>query len=601
MTPIKILPNLEIDGRTLYYSFISGAKKILENQSELNRINVFPVNDGDTGSNLASTLRSVIDTIQPNKSYKVTADMIADATLFSARGNSGIIFAQFIYGMSNETGDLHTITINQFADSIRNSVRYIYEAVANPVEGTMLTVIKDWADYVYNCRNKVTDFNQMMIGSIKVLEKSLLETTEKLPVLAKAKVVDAGAKGFVLFIKGIIEFIHKRNIRELLNSQAENSISLVNSEHISEKVTYRFCTEAVLKNSFIDRISLNKILDKYGDSVAIAGAEKIQHIHIHTNTPANLMQELGTVATLTFQKADDMIRQSEAVYSRRARIALVTDSTCDLPVDFFDKYQIHLLPINISFGENQYLDKVTINPEQFYDLLDKSPDYPKTSQITEKSFVNMYSHLASHYDSVISIHLTDKFSGTFYNSQKAAASISKEFNKPISVINSKNISGALGLIVLRIAQAIEDGIDHNKIVEMSERWIKDTSIFVSVKTLKYMVRGGRVSHFKGLIARILNINPIVSIDEDGKAIIFGKAFSQQSNMIKVMKHIANISLNRRIWNYVVLHANNNGSAEWYINKMKSLTGREPASVVNISPVIGSNAGVGAASVALMFD
>lgn len=601
MNQTNILPNFEIDGRTLYYTFISGAKKILENQTELNRINVFPVNDGDTGTNLASTLRTVIDTIQPNRSYKITADMIAEATLVSARGNSGIIFAQFIYGMSNETGELKTITIKQFAESIRNSVRYIYEAVANPVEGTMLTVMKDWADYIYNCRNKVTDFNQLMIGSIKVLEKSLLETKNKLPVLAKAKVVDAGAKGFVLFIKGIIEFIHKRNVRELINSKAETNISLISSDHISQKVTYRYCTEAVLKNSLIDKNSLKNILEQYGDSVAIAGSEKTTHIHLHTNTPANLMQKLGTYAAITFQKADDMVRQSEAVYNRCARIALLTDSTCDLPQELFDKYQIHLLPINISFGQNQYLDKVTIQPEQFYEMLDKSTDYPKTSQITEKTFINMYSHLASHYDSIIAVHLTDKFSGTFHNSLKAASAISREFNKPISVINSKNISGALGLIVLRIAQAIEAGHDHDEIVKAAEKWVEDTSIFVSVKTLKYMVRGGRVSNIKGFIGRLLNINPIVSIDTSGKAIVFGKAYSQQSNMAKVMNHIKDITAGRKIWNYIILHANNIESTKWYIDHMKSVTGRDPSSVVNISPVIGSNAGVGAVSVALMFD
>lgn len=597
----KEFTNFEIDGRTLYYTFISGAKKILENQSELNKINVFPVNDGDTGTNLASTMRSVIETIQPDRSYKVTADLIAEATLVNARGNSGIIFAQFIYGMSNETGNLKTITISQFAISIRNSVKYIYEAVANPVEGTMLTVIKDWADYIYLCRNKVKDFNQLMIGSLNILEKSLLETTQKLPILAKAKVVDAGAKGFVLFIKGIIEFIQKRNLRELLSTKAESFVSLALSEHISEEVIYRYCTEAVLKNSTIDQKTLKPLLEQYGDSVAIAGSEKTMHIHLHTNTPAYLMQKLGESSIITFQKADDMIRQSEAVYNRKARIALLTDSTCDLPEELFDKYQIHLLPINISFGENQYLDKVTIQPEQFYNLLDNSPDYPKTAQITEKSFINMYSHLASHYDSVIAIHLTDKFSGTFFNSQKAAKAISNEFNKPISVLNSKNVSGALGLIVLRVAQAIEEGQPYDKIVTDAENWINNTNIFVSVKTLKYMVRGGRVSHLKGLVARLLNVNPIVSIDKSGKAIVFGKAFSQLSNMLKVMKHIKNISRGRKIWNYIILHANNVESSEWYVNQMRQFTGKDPSSVVNISPVIGSNAGVGAVSVALMFD
>ena len=162
-------PLNEMDGRRLYYTFIAGARKVIEHQVELNKMNVFPVNDGDTGTNLASTIRAVVDSLHPHRSYKITADRIAETTLVNARGNSGIIFAQFLYGMSTETGNFKTITIKQFAESIKNSIRYIYEAVANPVEGTMLTVIKDWANYIYDNRNRINDFNQLFIGSFDVL------------------------------------------------------------------------------------------------------------------------------------------------------------------------------------------------------------------------------------------------------------------------------------------------------------------------------------------------------------------------------------------------------------------------------------------------
>ena len=598
VTPV---PLNEIDGRRLYYTFIAGARKVIEHQVELNKINVFPVNDGDTGTNLASTIRAVIDTLHPHRSYKITADRIAETTLVNARGNSGIIFAQFLYGMSTETGNFKTITISQFAESIINSVRYIYEAVANPVEGTMLTVIKDWANYIYENRNRITDFNEMFISSLSVLNKSLIETKSKLAVLAKANVVDAGAKGFVFFVEGIIDFITNRNLKDLIQVKAETALFEKMEDSIPEKVEFRFCTEALIKNSSIDNKTLWSTLEKYGNSIVVAGSDRMRRIHLHTNTPAELFNELRNTGTLAFQKADDMIRQSEVVYNRKWKIALVTDSTCDLAQDIIDNYQINMLPININFGENHYLDKITIQPEQFYKLLEENTDYPKSSQVNEKAFTNLYSHLASHYDSVIAIHLSDKLSGTFNSSQKAAMAISKEFNKPILVINSKNLSGALGLIILRAAKAIESGYSHTQIVEMSEKWTKGVRIFVSVKNIKYLIRGGRLSAAKGLVARILNINPIVSIDESGKAIVFDKTFNQKSNMEKVMGHIGRISQEKSIWNYIVLHANNPEAARWYSEKMETLTNKTPASVVNISPIIGANAGIGAAAVALLFD
>jgi DegV family protein with EDD domain len=192
-------------------------------------------------------------------------------------------------------------------------------------------------------------------------------------------------------------------------------------------------------------------------------------------------------------------------------------------------------------------------------------------------------------------------SGTFFSSQKAALRISAEFGKPVTVLNSRNLSGSLGLIMLRTAQAVENGFSHNEVVSMAEKWIRNTRIFVSVKTLKYMVRGGRVSATKGLVAKILNINPIVSIDETGKAVLFDRTFSQKANMEKVMSHIRKINDSKKIWNYIVLHANNTKSADWFSEKMEILTSIKPVSVVNISPVIGANAGAGAASIALLYD
>ena len=594
-------PLVELDGRNLYYAFIAGAKKVIENQVELNRINVFPVNDGDTGTNLSATIRSVIESIHPHRSYKITADRIAEATLTNARGNSGIIFAQFFYGLSIETGEFRSVTLKQFAESLTKTVSYVYSAVAKPVEGTMLTVIRDFADYIYSSRNKFSDFNNMLTSAYEILKQSLLETKSKLAILEKNNVVDAGAKGFVLFFEGITEFINSRNIRDLISSRQITTAFQKNEETVTEKMNFRYCTEALIRECTVDREMLIKILEKYGDSVVVAGSDKIRRIHLHTNVPSELYDNLRKAGTITFQKADDMLRQYQTANERKWKIALVTDSTCDLSQELLDKYQVNVLPININFGENHYLDKVTLQPEQFYKLLGESGEHPKTSQINEITFINIYSHLVSHYDSVIAIHLSDKLSGTFFSSQKAARKISGEFGKPVTVLNSRNLSGSLGLIILRTAQAIENGFSHDEVVSMAEKWIQNTRIFVSVKNLKYMVRGGRVSATKGFIAGILNINPIVSLDDTGKAILFDKTFSQKANMERVMKHVRKINDNNRIWNYIVLHANNTGSAGWFSEKMERLTGMKPVSVVNISPVIGANAGAGAASVALLYD
>lgn len=590
-----------ISGKFLYYAFIAGGNQILKNQVEINMINVFPVNDKDTGTNLASTIRSVIDNIKPHKSYKTTLGNIADAALIGARGNSGVIFAQFLHGLNRETLNKPIITLTEFVESVIKSIPYIYEAIANPVEGTMITVIKEWSDFLDSKKDSLHYSKNVIIDSLAVLEKSLAETTIKLKVLNKSGFVDAGAKGFVLFIKGVIDFIKNGNIRNLVVGSFEN-VSLIHSEELTEEeIPYRFCTEAIIKNVSKSKSELQEFLSQNGDSVVVAGSESICRIHVHTNNPAELFHQLKELGTITFQKVDDMVRQQEAVFRRKWNIALVTDSTCDLSQELMDFYQINMVPINLNFGDNHYLDKVTMQPNQFYDMLETESEFPKTSQINEQAFTNIYSHLASHYDAIIAVHLTSQFSGTYANSFKAGERISKEFNKPVCVIDSKSLSGALGLLLLKAAKNIEAGESVESIVQTLKKDILQSKIFVSVRDLQSMIKGGRVSRPKGLIAKALGLNPVISMNENGNSFLFGKTFSQEASLKKIFKHIEKIGRGKTIWQYIIMHANSFEGARLAEDKMLEITKKKPVSVVNISPVIGMHAGNGAVAVSLLFD
>lgn len=589
----------KVDGRILYYSFIAGANQLFQHQAEINKLNVFPVNDKDTGTNLVATVRSVLDNIQPQKFYKTMVNDMAEAALVGARGNSGVIFAQFLYGLSCETQDKAALTITEFSESVSGSVPYMYGAISNPVEGTMLTVIKEWAEFLHAKRENIHEFKKVIIDSLFVLEKSLSETTFKLKALRQSGFVDAGAKGFVVFIKGVTDFLRIGNVRQLA-APSPAAFSFVSPEHIvDEEITYRYCTEAIIKNLSVGRDDIQKIASKSGDSVVVAGSEATCRIHVHTNQPAELFQELKACGTITFQKVDDMIRQHETATKRKWNIALVTDSSCDLSQELIDYYQINVIPLNLNFAGNHFLDKVTINPDRFYDMLESETEFPKTSQINEQTFTNLYSHLASHYDAIIAIHLTGHFSGTFANSAKAGKRISKEFNKPIYVIDSKNLSGALGLLVLKAAKSIEAGQTADAVVRTLADDILQTKIFVSVRDLKYMIKGGRVSKPKGFIASILGFNPVISMDEQGKSLLFGNTFSQRASLKKVMGHIAKISRQKTVWNYIVLHAHNPEGAEETAKKMVLLTGKKAAAIVDISPVIGMHAGSGAIAISLL--
>jgi hypothetical protein len=588
-----------IDGKGLYYSFLAGARKVFENQNHLNKINVFPVPDADTGTNFASTMRSIIELVEPNPDLRVTANSLANAALVGARGNSGIIFAQFLYGFSTEVNKYPNLTIKEFASAIKESVKYAYQAITNPVEGTMITVIREWADYIYQIKDSFDDFTSLLESSLDKAREALEKTKLKLQALAKADVVDAGAKAFVVFLEGIIDFF-RAGLRILLGSRKASKVEeLTNIIH--EEITFRYCTEALISGENIDHDTIRKEISLMGDSLVVAGSSEKTRIHIHTDNPSAVFQRLMNHGTITYQKVDDMVFQNNVASGKRAKVAILTDSTCDIPRILRDKYQIHVVPLNVHFGQSYFLDGITISGKHFKKLFFSSKDFPSTSQPSYQDFVNRYAYLFTQYESVISLHISAAMSGTYNNSRSAAEKVSAEHGKKATVINSAKLSGSLGLMVLRAAQMAQEGASHDEIVKAIELWKKRTHMLVTSTTVKYMVRSGRLSPMKGFIANALKIKPVVLVNEEGKSQEGGKAFTEAGTVKIVLNKIRRILEKEKVWNYAITHFNNIKTANWYAQEIEKMTGKKPVIFSEISPTLGINAGPGVVSVNLLLE
>ncbi|TSA26689.1 MAG: DegV family EDD domain-containing protein, partial [Bacteroidetes bacterium] len=581
----------ELDGSQLYYSIIAGAQRIFDHQKILNKINVFPVPDADTGTNLASTMRSIVDAKIPIENIKQTATAIADAALNGARGNSGIIFAQFLYGFSNEIKVEGKLDVQSFAESMKRAVTYAYEAIANPVEGTILTVIKDWAEYLYALKDIIDDFIRILIEAYNKAVESLSETTQKLEVLARAHVVDAGAKGFVYFLEGILDFFVKGYVAAA-REENEEGTQAVNIDELHEEITFRFCTEAMISGDNLDKKGIKDQLQHFGDSLVVAGSPKKMRIHLHTDHPAEVFSKLSRLSEITYQKVDDMIMQNEIMHNRKSDIAILTDSTCDLPKEILEQYQIHMIPISIHFGESFYLDRMTMHAQQFYQLQQQKEVRPTTSQPSVKEFQNKFEYLSTHYDSILGFFISEKLSGTYQNGMKSAKDISERNGKPSYIFNSRNLTGALGLIVLRVARAVEDGMALEEILPKIEPWISKSFLRVTVPTLSYIIQSGRVSPFKGFIARTLDLKPVIAIDKEGKSELFGKSFTVKGSQKKLLATVRKIINGQEVWEYTITHANNQEVADYYAGEMKKITGKEPFFVDHISPALVANTGPG---------
>lgn len=593
-----------LNGKRFYFSFLAGAQQVFEHQNAINKINVFPIQDGDTGTNLASTMRAIVDSHIPTNSIKATAEALADAALIGARGNSGIIFAQFLYGFSSSIDDLEHITVEKFSNALKEAVRYAYDAISNPVEGTMITVMREWAEAIDRLKEFIDDFNELIIASLHSAKQSLADTPKKLEILARKKVVDAGGMAFVYFLEGMIMFFKDGDIRSILRSRNVVKIENLNENISHEEVNFRYCTEAllVLEESRPELREIIRVqIDYLGDSLVIAGSSKKIRLHIHTDTPAKVFQQIAHYGNITYQKVDDMVMQNDLASCRKLSTGIITDSTCDLPQHLVDQYQIQVVPVKVHFGEKFFLDGLTLSPLEFYKQLDTAVIYPNTSQPSYHDFLNKYEFLSTYYNSILSIHLSSKLSGLWSNSNKAGTTVANQQGKDISVVDSKKTASGLGLLVLRAARAIDNGSSKTDVAKRMGEWSKKTKMLVSTKTIKYLRKSGRISPVKGIIGKLISLKPLLVINDEGTIDLFGKPVTEKGSISMVMKEMHKILENNKIWGYAISHADNLSTAQIYIDEMKKLTGLDPEFVSPATPALAVHAGLGVVALSIMIE
>ncbi|MBE0700661.1 MAG: DegV family EDD domain-containing protein [Acholeplasmataceae bacterium] len=574
----------------IFKSFMIGAKNVIHEKNNLNAINVFPVPDGDTGSNLASMMTSILERSKLGQDSVETMQSIADAALVGARGNSGIIFAQYINGFSMGVKK-ESIDTDTFVEIVSEASNYAYKAIAKPVEGTIITLMRSWALSLKHMKDAANNFIDLMLKSYEQIKQDLLKTTEMLAVLKENKVVDAGAKGFVHFIEGFIKALKGEEVS--MDFEEVETLDHPRVDHLDETQT-RYCTEALLRGNQLDVDQIKQSLETLGDSLVVAGSDKTLRIHIHTDHPDDVFAYLNTLGRIAEQKVDDMKMQFEVANHRKYPIALVTDSIADLPIELVEKYQIHMFPINLLINETNFLDKVTIHSSRFYDMMNTLKVYPTSSQPNAKSLENFFSFLTTYYREIIVLTVSQKMSGTYQAFVDAAAKFEKQH---IKVVDSRQNSGAEGLLVLKAAQMIESGKKLDDVVSSLEQLRQQTKILVSVKTLKYMVRSGRVSKVTGLVGKILNLKPVISIDEEGNGIIFDKGLSLRSSNKKIRKHVEEIQESYGIDTYAIVHANAPERALEYAEIYESIIGKKPEYTMDISTIVAMNAGIGTVAIA----
>ena len=319
-----------IDAKTLKKMFLAGAANIEAKKEYINELNVFPVPDGDTGTNMTLTIMSAAKEVDAlsDPTIEELAKAISGGSLRGARGNSGVILSQLFRGFTKEIKDYKEINVTIMTNALQKAVETAYRAVMKPKEGTILTVARGGAEKASQLVSETDDLVYFCKEVIASMEEVLQQTPDMLPVLKEAGVVDSGGQGLVEIAKGAYDaLIGKKVTFATAGSPREAAGTGINVERVaSENIKFGYCTEFIilLEKDFNrdSELAFKDYLSSIGDSLVVVSDDDVVKVHVHTNDPGLAIQRALTYGSLTSMKIDNMREEhNEKVIKDAAKAA----------------------------------------------------------------------------------------------------------------------------------------------------------------------------------------------------------------------------------------------------------------------------------------
>lgn len=305
-----------IDSAMLTQMFLHGTQLLSKEKETVNALNVYPVPDGDTGTNMSLTMASAVGEIQ-KKSLNSCAEVsksVAKGSLMGARGNSGVILSQIFRGFSKGCESKETLSVTEFAHALKEASDMAYRAVLKPVEGTILTVIRETAEKAVSIAEEDMLFPHFFKLVMEHANKALDHTPELLAVLKQAGVVDAGGKGLILILEGFEAMVLGEGLIILDKPATDQTTEApAMAQPQTADIHFTYCTEFVLRGKEAAGEALKGILGKMGDSLVFVTDEELIKVHMHTNNPGTVLEHALKIGDLVSIKIDNMKEQHHAI------------------------------------------------------------------------------------------------------------------------------------------------------------------------------------------------------------------------------------------------------------------------------------------------
>jgi DegV family protein with EDD domain len=520
-------------------ALIAGIQRVVAERDELNRINVFPVPDGDTGTNLAFTLGAVLQGLRRPR-FADAAEVLRCAAAEAndgARGNSGVILAHFFQGAAETLGPGVSLTLAALAQAASGGCSRARTAMAEPREGTMLSVIGAFAGEM-QAQAAAAGGGDIRAGFRPALERAreaLRQTPSQLKALRSAGVVDAGARGFVELLEGVGDYLERG--RGAVRDEVAGELAPAGVDVFAGSAGaagHRCCVQCVVSAGVVDRAALKAALRELPLAHGVmAGTRDRVRLHAHLDEPARLFAMAARFGVVSGERTDDLLAPSSS--SRRPQVAIVTDSGADLPAEEVDRLDIHVVPQRLSIGGRDFVDGVSISPSEFYDAMRTSPVLPRTSQPPPGDFRRMFEYLLAHHERVIDVSLARTLSGTLQSAVNAAGRTDPQ---RVSVFDSGQAAAGQGLLAIWAAEAAQAGLDAPRILEGLARMRDRTMLYGVIRDIRYAVRGGRVPRVALPATRLLRVSLMLGSRPGGRLGLKGGLWGKKNLPERFARRIA---------------------------------------------------------------
>jgi hypothetical protein len=566
----------------------AAAQKVVQHQEEINKINVFPVADKDTGYNLAATLLGIEGVIAPKKynSFSEITEDIKEGAMINARGNAGMIYTGYLIGFLNKIKDLKTIDSLNLSSAMRKGTDSAYHAILNPVEGTILDVVRAAGKKSTEITKERKERNIIKVlgESLVASQKALAETKEKLEVLKQNNVVDAGGLGFVKILEAWVESLKGEAVgpKEDLETSA---VSIYQNAANNEKLDYKKEVIFIINKEEPRLEKLKADLALLGGSIDILESEDKVKIHIHTDSPEGVRALIKDFKTLDWREENLEINRKQGIGKKP--LGLVVGETANIPRGFLEKNSIECVPFRITFPGGEL-----VGSENFYENIKKAKKLPTSSAAVFSDYFDCYKRALEKFENILVITLPSRLSGAYSQARIARSIFKKPEKLNIFVFDCFTAEVAEGLIVMRAQELISEGKKIEEVIDDLKTFCPKVKLLGFLSDIKYLVRGGRFKIpwiFTPLVSLIqkAGISLLFSL-ENGKIKLLGVRLGK--NLAKFLaEEVEKRSENKKI-RAAISHTSNPKAAEELRKALETNPKIKILFTSVVTPVIGIHTG-----------